>query len=67
MFYKGLADDDRLLAEAQVEYAFATLAEDQFSLRGERTSLASIHPQYRDAIISLADRLGDDVWFLGSS
>ncbi|EJD05691.1 uncharacterized protein FOMMEDRAFT_145137 [Fomitiporia mediterranea MF3/22] len=38
-----------------------------FPLYGERVSRASIKSQYRDAIKSLSDRLGNDTWFLGSS
>ncbi|KAH8117183.1 hypothetical protein DFH11DRAFT_1724243 [Phellopilus nigrolimitatus] len=38
-----------------------------FPIYGERVSLSSIQAQYRDAIISLSDRLGEDIWFLGSS
>lgn len=38
-----------------------------FPLYGERVSLASVQAKYHDAITALSDRLGDDVWFLGSS
>ncbi|PAV23507.1 hypothetical protein PNOK_0057500 [Pyrrhoderma noxium] len=38
-----------------------------FPLYGERVSFASVQAQYHDAITALSDRLGNDVWFLGSS
>lgn len=34
---------------------------------GERVSLPAIQAQYRDAVIALSVRLGQDEWFLGSS